>query len=189
MVKDLPTDKSPGPDGFNNDFIKACWHIIGADVRNLVHAFHEGNISLESINTSYITLIPKNSAPLTPSDFRPISLLNGVLKIITKLLANRLQKVILQMININQYGFLKDRVIQDCLGWSYEYIHQCYKSREELLVLKLDFEKAFDTIEHRAIIDILRAKGFGNKWISWIELIFNSAFTIVMLNGVPSKKI
>ena len=56
-------------------------------------------------------------------------------------------------------------------------------------MLKLDFEKAFDTIEHQAIIDILRAKGFGNNWISWIEMIFNSASTVVMLNGIPGKKI
>ena len=101
IVKELPSDKSPGPDGFNNEFMKACWDIIGPDVRKLIHAFHEGNISLESINTSYISLIPNNNAPLTPNDFRPISLLNGVLKISTKLLANRLQKVILQMIHIN----------------------------------------------------------------------------------------
>ena len=56
-------------------------------------------------------------------------------------------------------------------------------------MLKLDFEKAFDTIEHQAIIDILRAKGFGHKWISWIEIIFNSASTTVMLNGIRGKKI
>ena len=62
-----------------------------------------------------------------------------------------------------------------------------HKSREEMLVIKLDFEKAFDTIEHQAIIDILRAKGFGEKWISWTNLIFTSASSAVMLNGVPGK--
>ena len=95
---------------------------------------------------------------MSPNDFRPIYLLNCVLKMITKLLANRLQKVILQMVHINQYGFLKERVIQDCLGWAYQYIHQCHKSKEEMLVIKLDFEKAFDTLEHQAIIDILEQR-------------------------------
>ena len=127
--------------------------------------------------------------PLTPNDFRPISVLNGVLKIITKLLANRLQRVILQMVHINQYGFLKDRVIQDCLGWAYEYIHQCHKSRGEILVIKLDFEKAFDTIEHEAIFDIFKAKGFGDRWISWMKVLFSTASSSILLNGVLGKKL
>ena len=79
-------------------------------------------------------------------------------------------------------------MIQDCLGWAYEYIHQCHKSKEDMLVLKLDFEKAFDTIEHQAIIDILGVKGFGEKWISWMLLIFTFASSAVMLNGIPGKK-
>ena len=92
------------------------------------------------------------------------------------------------MIHINQYGFLKDRVIQDCLGWAYEYLFQCYKSWQEVVVLKLDFGQAFDTIEHQAIIDIFRTKGFGEKWISWIQSLFDSVSSAVMLNGVPGKK-
>ena len=59
VVKNFPTDKSLGPDGFNNEFLKGCWDIIKLDVTDLIIAFHVGNVNLESINTSYITLIPK----------------------------------------------------------------------------------------------------------------------------------
>jgi hypothetical protein len=109
VIKDLPNEKSPGHDDFNNEFLKCCWPIIAADVKQLISDFYEGKINLESINDSFITLIPKNDAPASANDYRPISLLNSILKVITKLLANRLQKIILSLVHKNQYGFLKNR--------------------------------------------------------------------------------
>jgi len=70
------------------------------------------------------------------------------------------------LIHRNQYGFIKHRSIQDCLAWTYEYIHQCQQLKKEAVVLKLDFAKAFDTIEHSAILAMHRQLGFPDKWIS-----------------------
>jgi retron-type reverse transcriptase len=74
--------------------------------------------------------------------------------------ADRFQKVIMQCIHKNQYGFIKSRNIHDCLAWTFEYIHQCKASKKPVVILKLDFKKAFDTIEHEVIYGILRKKGF-----------------------------
>ena len=188
IVMSLPAHKAPGPDGFSGLFIKTCWHIVRFDFYRLCREFWEGTVNLQSINDAYITLIPKMNSPEGPNDYRPISLLNISLKILTKLLANRLQSRILNLVHVNQYGFLKSRSIQDCVAWAYEYIHQCKQARKEVVILKLDFAKAFDTIEHQAIINILKCWGFDDRWIGWVQTIFGTAFSSVLLNGVPGKK-
>ena len=116
VLKGLPLDGAPGPDGFTGMFVKRCWHIIKEEFYKLFSDFFHGKISLQSINGSLVTLIPKVLSPEGPNDFRPISLTNTCLKFLTKLLANMLQKVILTCIHKNLYGFLKSRSIQDCIA-------------------------------------------------------------------------
>ena len=123
VIKQMLADKAPGPNGFNGLFLKRCWDIIKEDIYTLCFDFFNGTLDLESVNCSFITLVPKVHNPTSANDFRPISLLNRVLKIITKLLADRLQTKIIPLVHTNQYGFIKTRTIQDCLAWAYEYIY------------------------------------------------------------------
>jgi hypothetical protein len=105
---------------------------VGTSLRKtyqLCFDYFEEILDLQAINNSLITLIPKVNSPSGVNDFMPISLLNCIVKIITQLLGERLQTVIIPLVHQNQYGFIKSRTIQDCLAWAFEYIHQCQQSK------------------------------------------------------------
>jgi hypothetical protein len=93
------------------------------------------------------------------------------------------------LVHVNQYGFLQTRNIQDCVGWAYEYIHQCKQARIPSVILKLDFAKAFDTVEHAAILKVFESWGFDSRWMQWLSMIMSSGTSEILLNGVPGKKI
>jgi hypothetical protein len=89
LIKELPMDKAPGLDGFYGLFIKRCWPIIKVDFLALIREFFSCQANLRCLNKSFITLVPKIPSPAFVNDYRPICLLGGPIKIITKLLANR----------------------------------------------------------------------------------------------------
>ena len=96
--------------------------------------------------------------------------------------------MIFQLIHTNQYGFLKSSSIQDCIAWTHEYIHQCHNSKKPILIVKLDFAKAFDTVEHDLILLMLKYQGFDAKWIGWIKELLSSGSSSILLNGIPGKE-
>jgi hypothetical protein len=139
-------NSAPGPDGFGSAFYRAAWETVKVQVMNFMSAFHGGPINLDPINRSHIVLIPKKPAVVDDDSFRPICLQNCSLKILSKVLTKRLQGEIPKLININQTGFIKGRSISDTFVYALELVQVCHKRKKRAIVLKLDFAKAFDTV-------------------------------------------
>jgi hypothetical protein len=92
-IKDMPSDKAPGPDGFTGRFYKSCWPIIKSDIMAALIAAQCANIqNLWMLNSAFLTLIPKEEAADQVKDFRPISLIHSFAKLVTKILVNRLPR-------------------------------------------------------------------------------------------------
>jgi hypothetical protein len=106
-------DKAPGPNGFTMGFFQSCWDVVKADIMAFLNDFH-GCYSFEkSLNATFVSLIPKKSEAMEIKDFRPISLVGGVYKILAKLLANRLRVVLPKIISNSQNAFVQGRQILD----------------------------------------------------------------------------
>jgi hypothetical protein len=74
------------------------------------------------------------------------------------------------------------------LAWAFEYLYLCQASKKPIVIVKLDFAKAFDTIEHDAILQIMKYKGFNEVWLSWMRAILSSGTSAILLNGIPGKQ-
>ena len=93
------------------------------------------------------------------------------------------------LIQPSQSAFVEGRQIMDSILIANEVIDSMKKSTKGGLILKLDFEKAFDSVDWNFLISIMKLMGFGQRWISWIQTCISSAFVFVFVNGSPSSPI
>nr|GEY98823.1 cysteine-rich receptor-like protein kinase [Tanacetum cinerariifolium] len=180
--------KAPGPDGLNFKFIKAYLDIVKDDFFDCIKYFKNSGKIENSCNPSFIVLIPKVRDPLGFSEFRPISLIGCVYKVISKILAARLAKVIPLIVGPNQSAFLAKRQILDGCLIANEIIRIAKIEDYKLLLFKVDFEKAFDSICWDFFMNIMTQIGFHSKWKKWIGSCLSSASISVLVNGTPSNE-
>lgn len=167
-VKSCDGNKALGPDGFNLMCFQKCWKVFKADVLQFFNDFYENGKLVRGVNSSFITLIPKIDGPATILDYRPISLIGSLYKILAKVLTNRLRKVMPRVIGEAQSAFLEGRNILDGVLIANEVVDWWKKSGQMGLILKLDFEKTYDSVNWDCLLDMMSRFGFGIKWRKWI---------------------
>nr|KYP53426.1 Transposon TX1 uncharacterized [Cajanus cajan] len=187
-VWDCDSSKSPGPDGFNFKFIKSFWETVKEDIVRMMKEFHANGKLPKGTNSTFITLIPKVDDPQSLGDYRPISLVGCLYKILAKILANRLKKVLPSVIDDRQSAFLEGRNLLQSVVIANETLDEVKKEKKSCIFFKVDYEKAYDSVNWEFLLYMLRRLGFDPKWIQWIRACLESAHVSVLINGNPSEE-
>ena len=186
-LKSFNKNKSPGNDGLTSEFYLYFWPYLGDLMVKSFNASYQNGLLTTSQRQAVITLIEKKGKDRTHlKNWRPISLLNIDYKIATKALAMRLTNVLTGIINPNQSGYVKDRNITDSLRSVLDISEYLKQKNESGLLLSLDFQKAFDSLEWSFMLRALESFNFGQSFISWIKLIYNEVSSCIINDGHTS---
>ena len=183
-LKQVGLNKSPGLDGLPYEVYLRMSHMfvpILTDVFN--HWLPQGAIP-GSITKGVITLLKKEGRHVRGDldDYRPITLLNTELKILARVLANRLQLVISDLVGPEQNYAVKGRSIRDNLHLVRQ-ILEGIKDHAEAALINLDQSKAFDRVDHRFLAAVLETAGFKPEFRKWISILYYNPQAVVQVNG------
>jgi hypothetical protein len=175
-------NKAPGPDGSSAELYQSCWEIIKEDLMALFTYFHHGYLPLYSLNFGMIILQPKCREATKIQQYRHICLLNVSLKIFTKVDTKRGTKIAQKTINPSQMAFILGRNIMEGVIVLHETIHEMHRKKQNGIIFKIDFEKAYDKINWSFIQQTLQMKGFSPTWRRWVASFMEGGHVGIKIN-------
>lgn len=184
-IWDYGSDKSPGSDGMNFHFIKKCCGTMKNEFVDMMKDFWANGVISRGANASFIVLLPKKDDLLGLEEYRPISLIGCLYKVISKVLAKRLGKVLGKIIDMRQSAFVGGRFMLDGVLLSNEVIDEDKRCKKDCLIFKVNFEKAYDSISWDFMYYMMGRLGFSEKWVRWIKWNIESTTISILVNGSP----
>lgn len=178
---------APGPDGLPFLFYQKFWNLVKNDLVDLFKDFHAERLDLYRLNCALVTLVPKVGDAMNMKQFRPISLLNCSFKIFSKILTLRLSAVVQKIVAPTQSAFIKGRYILESVVVAHEIVHSINKSGEKGIVIKLDYEKAYDRVSWSFFFSMLESRNFHPILVNWIRQLVVGGSIGIMLNGEDSS--
>ena len=186
-VKQLPAGKAPGTDTIPAEFYQVLWNDIDKEVLSFAEeSITQAHLAAE-LNVSKIALLPKSEDRSKVQNFRPISLLNTPYKIIAKILANRMKPLLHHWILPSQTGFVPNRCILENIFLAFEAMEWTMENQQDLSMLLLDFEKAYDRVNWTFLRKVMEKMGFHQMWIAQVMALNENASATVIVNGEQSK--
>jgi hypothetical protein len=176
-------DTAPGPDGFPVSFFKSCWSWLKPLLLNILNEFALGRLDIARLNFGVLSLIPKVPGADSIKLFRPIALINVIFKFISKAYAIRLTPIAHRTISFVQTAFIKGRQILDGALALHEILDELHVSHQPAIILKLDFEKAYDRVNWAFLRTVLTQKGFESGNIHRLMHLVSGGQTAICING------
>ncbi|KAL8118653.1 hypothetical protein AgCh_016247 [Apium graveolens] len=195
-VFSMHPDKSPGQDGLNPAFFQTYWCIVGTDVVQFCQHFLSTGELPSGIYQTLVCLIPKVKEPQAMTDLRPISLCNVLVRILSKVMANRLKPCLKLLISDKQSAFIEGRLLNDNALIAFEvnhYMKRLSQGTKGIAGFKIDISKAYDRLEWEFIRNMMIKFGFTDLWIERIMGLINSVSYSFIRNGnvfgevIPSR--
>ena len=186
-LKSFEKNKSPGNDGIPAEFYQKFWPDIKTLMVNSFNASYIKGTLSQSQRQAVITLLEKTGKDRNLlKNWRPISLLNVDYKILSKALANRIIPLLPNIIHHNQTGYVKNRNITDAIRSILDVMDYTDRKQISGILLCLDFEKAFDSIEWNFMTESLKAFNFGASLVQWVKTLYTDVSSCIMNNGFSS---
>lgn len=183
----MKNGKSPGNDGITAQFYKTFWHLFGTMIVNCLNTSYDKGELSNSQKQGIITLILKKCKDKRKiSSYRPITLLNVDLKIGCKALSIRLSKIMPNLIAKEQTAFITGRYIGDAVRTVADVLFYTEDQNIPGILLSIDFEKAYDSVNHEFLQKMLVHYDFGESFRNWIKTIYYDTESCVMNNGVST---
>ncbi|CAK8689745.1 unnamed protein product [Clavelina lepadiformis] len=187
-IRTLKLGKSPGPDGITAEMYKECWPIIKTEVKEVLQYWFANKIVPKEIKRGIVTIIHKKGDNAELKNYRPITLLNLDYKIYSKILTNRFNVVLPDLIGENQCAMIGRTIAEGTTLIRDLYQHSVEKGQEAFF-LSLDFEKAFDSVEQNWLRETLNAMRFPKHIQGVIENLYDDSAATVVVNGYQSAEI
>ena len=159
----LNKDKALGSNDFSLAFWQHCWEVVKVEVLSFFKEFHEHGCFVKNLNATFLVLVPKKGGVEELKDFKPINLVDSIYKLLAKVLANRLKKMIGKVVSKYYNVFMGIRQILDAVLIANEAIDSMLRSNRVWVLCKLDIEKTYDHISWNFLLKVLGEMGFGKK--------------------------